>query len=333
MEWRLALLLFSGFVMECIPHHFIFMSMNKTWTEAQRYCREQYTDLATIENMEDMQMMMDTAKGYDGQAWIGLHQTDVPSWKWSLADEHFYGPGEANFTNWNQGEPNGGDEEECAELLPEGLWNDTPCNGRLPFVCYDETHSGSERYLLIDEKKSWREAQKYCRENHTDLVSVRHEEENQLINETAKIPWIWIGLFRDDWTWSDQRTSSSFRHWRPDSPDNKGTDNCAVTWLTQGNKGTWKDCKCDEQHPFFCRLVPVKRRQTVRVELQVNSSLEMNTSEVQEGILHQISVKLQENGLPPNAKLSWIKQPDGQIFHKKKDEKREKKEGKSKDEF
>ncbi|XP_076144426.1 macrophage mannose receptor 1-like, partial [Alosa pseudoharengus] len=288
MEWRLALLLFSGFAMECvsIPHHFIFVNMSKTWTEAQHYCREQYTDLATIENMEDMQMMIDTAKGYDGKAWIGLHQTDVPSWKWSLADEHFYGPGKANFTNWRQGEPNGGDDEECASRIRWDLWNDIRCNAQQPFVCYDEKHSGDKRYVFIDEKKSWREAQKYCRENHTDLVSVRDEEENQLINETAKIPWIWIGLFRDDWTWSDQRMSS-FRHWRPDAPDNKGKDNCAVTWLTQGNKGTWKDCKCDDKHPFFCRLAVLYTTHAVNPSLTTviqsvggNSDSEAATSQL-----------------------------------------------------
>ncbi|XP_076145781.1 C-type mannose receptor 2-like [Alosa pseudoharengus] len=253
MEWRLVLMLFPGFVMECIPHHFHFVNMSKTWTEAQHYCKEQYIDLATIENMEDMQMMMDTAKGYDGQAWIGLHQTAVPSWKWSLADGGSYSPGEVNFTKWDKGEPSGGAGEECAERLPGGLWNDKDCNTPLPFVCYDETHSGNKRYILIDEKKSCREAQKYCRKHHTDLVSVRHEEENQLIEKTVGRKTVWIGLFRDNWTWSDQRTSS-FRHWRPDSPDNQGKENCAVTWLTQGNKGTWKDCKCDDKHPFFCRL-------------------------------------------------------------------------------
>ncbi|XP_062372106.1 macrophage mannose receptor 1-like [Sardina pilchardus] len=258
MEWRLALLLFSGFVMECvsIPHHFIFVNMSKTWTEAQSYCREHYTDLATTENMEDMQMMVDTAKGYEGTAWIGLHQTAVSSWKWSLADDDFYGPGEADFTKWNHDdEPNGGAREECVMQRPSGLWDDENCNrpSGHRFVCYDETHSGSERYVLINEKKSWREAQVYCRENHTDLVSVRHEEENKQIKEKRKGWNVWIGLFRDDWTWADQRPSS-FRHWRSDALNNQRKDKCAVAWLTEENKGKWKESKCDDQHPFFCRL-------------------------------------------------------------------------------
>ncbi|XP_062372718.1 C-type mannose receptor 2-like isoform X2 [Sardina pilchardus] len=239
--------------MECIPHHFIFVDMSKTWTEAQRYCREHYTDLATTENMEDMQMMVDTAKGYEGEAWIGLHQTAVSSWKWSLADDGSYGPGEANFTHWLQGQPGGGDGEEYAEWVCGDGWNDKDCTTPLLFVCYDEARSGSERYVLINERKSWREAQEFCRQHHTDLVSVRDEEEDQLIKEEVgtgcKI--VWIGLFRDDWTWSDQRTSS-FRHWRSPFPDNQKKDNCAVTMLKQG---TWEDRKCNaNEYPFFCRL-------------------------------------------------------------------------------
>ena len=52
----------------------------------------------------------------------------------------------------------------------------------------------------------------------------------------------------------------------------------------------------------------------------------------------QIRKKLQDGGLPADAKLTWKKQPDGRIFHKK-NEKKEKKERrrrrkrKSKDEF
>eukprot|EP00063_Salmo_salar_P037121 XP_014011956.1 PREDICTED: macrophage mannose receptor 1-like [Salmo salar] len=47
----------------------------KTRTEAQSYCRNKYTDLATVDNMEDMNRQINTVdSGYIGSAWIGLER-------------------------------------------------------------------------------------------------------------------------------------------------------------------------------------------------------------------------------------------------------------------
>uniref|UniRef100_A0A8C9SPZ3 C-type lectin domain-containing protein n=1 Tax=Scleropages formosus TaxID=113540 RepID=A0A8C9SPZ3_SCLFO len=79
----------------------------------------------------------------------------------------------------------------------------------------------NQSYVFINQSnKTWSEAQRYCRENYTDLVSVRNQTENDLIHNMFRSgTFVWIGLYKDNWQWSDQR-NSSFRYWAPGKPDN-----------------------------------------------------------------------------------------------------------------
>uniref|UniRef100_A0A3B1IHB7 C-type lectin domain-containing protein n=1 Tax=Astyanax mexicanus TaxID=7994 RepID=A0A3B1IHB7_ASTMX len=107
----------------------------------------------------------------------------------------------------------------------------------------------AERYVFINEQKTWREAQRYCREHHTDLASVRNETERWQVHAAGNGVNFWIGLFKDSWKWSDQ-SSSSFRYCESNQPDNNDLTKCAAASVK--DQGQWHDIKCDEQYPFIC---------------------------------------------------------------------------------
>ncbi|MGH0162465.1 UNVERIFIED_CONTAM: hypothetical protein FKN15_053333 [Acipenser sinensis] len=67
-----------------------------------------------------------------------------------------------------------------------------------------ETSNITERYTLIEELKTWTAAQQYCREHHTDLVSIKNASENEEIVKKAQGKPFWIGLFNEPWKWSHQ---------------------------------------------------------------------------------------------------------------------------------
>uniref|UniRef100_A0A8B9HDG8 C-type lectin domain-containing protein n=1 Tax=Astyanax mexicanus TaxID=7994 RepID=A0A8B9HDG8_ASTMX len=137
--------LFSLFL-ENVNEQYIII-LHKTWTEAQRFCRENYTDLATIENMEEMNSLMNTVNGsYVGLAWIGLYD-DLNSWRWSYDNESFYKDGEKDFRGWFQQPDNHNGNELCVSMSPAGEWFDIPCSDRERFVCYNGKSSTNLMFL------------------------------------------------------------------------------------------------------------------------------------------------------------------------------------------
>ncbi|XP_047658892.1 macrophage mannose receptor 1-like isoform X2 [Tachysurus fulvidraco] len=235
-----------------IPHHYHFVNENKTWTEAQTYCRQNYTDLATISNMGEMKKLNQTLmKENAKKAWIGLQIVGPGRWLWSLEDQTFYRD-RVTYTHWDSGQPNGGGVENCVTCNKyDTLWHDYPCKMLLPFVCYEENNTSTNKYVFINNNMSWYDAQTYCREKYTDLVSVRNQTENDEIWSVINVshsPVVWIGLFNDSWYWSDQ-SNSTFRYWRSDKPS--GSLICAA--LSESEQRYWTDVNCTEKLPFICR--------------------------------------------------------------------------------
>ncbi|XP_048039571.1 macrophage mannose receptor 1-like [Megalobrama amblycephala] len=235
-------------VSECVQRQYHFINVTKNWTEAQRYCREKYTDLATVDNMNDMNEVKRVIKV--SYVWIGLKKTSVDKWQWSSGDPVLY-------PNWGPGQPNNGNEE-CA-VMKNGQWHDYLCSINQTFIC-NNTNTG---LVFVNQTMNWRDAQSYCRQNHIDLVSVRNQNENQqlqqFINDSHISDDVWIGLFRVSWQWSDQ-SDSLFRYWRSGEP---GNEDCVA--ITDDALRDWNDVLCNNQFPFVChkeKLILIKEKLT-----------------------------------------------------------------------
>ncbi|XP_048021629.1 macrophage mannose receptor 1-like isoform X1 [Megalobrama amblycephala] len=249
--------LLSGFftLTQCVPQY-VFVNESKTWAEAQRYCREKYTDLATIENNQQTIQLIDTVNDDSiDLAWIGLHD-DLSTWKWTLEDSGFFKKGEKDFRNWyNPGPSNNGDE--CV-YMNRGIWHTAHCGNGYLTVCYDGRENASDTYVFVNLYNSWAEAQSYCREHHTDLISIRNETEQQKIQYFLRNYDgfnVWIGLYKPR-SWSDQ-SNSSFRIWSSGQPDTAGS--CTV--VSFSDSGSWTDENCDYVFPFFCYSALASSRQ------------------------------------------------------------------------
>ncbi|XP_052443600.1 macrophage mannose receptor 1-like [Carassius gibelio] len=253
----------SGAQTSSSSRQYHFVNESKTWTEAQRYCRQNYSDLATIDNMEEMNRLINTVNGsYYGSAWIGLYD-DVNSWRWSLENNDFYKKGERDFRNWYHEPDNSGGNQLCVYMNYDGTWYDLSCDNTLPFVCYDDT--ATQSYIMIFNWKTWSEARRYCRDHYTDLANVRNQTENQRILErTYQYGYgygLWIGLYRNR-VWSN-RQNTTYQNWRPQipglqaQPDNGNNQNSEYgyqhcTAVSFKYSGRWTDEVCVSSMPFFC---------------------------------------------------------------------------------
>ncbi|XP_046870142.1 macrophage mannose receptor 1-like [Hypomesus transpacificus] len=277
----LMLLFLSGLSIlpSCLSFHYEYVNENKNWYEAQRICRENYTDLATF---------YDNASIPDqtNDAWIGLYSG---LWTWSLngevlpCNETSCG---SDYAPWSGTELQTEyvEDELCVymEKLDPGdkPWKTSGCSNNKSFVCYDDRNNTSQ-YIWICETKTWNESQSYCRANHTDLASVRNATENNLIQNLCSSRCndnVWIGLRKSkNWKWSDQSVSS-FKKWHTGEPSGLSQTNvqkkknltCVERYFHKDDTkkhAFWNDVECRETYKkhFICYdddLVLVRENKT-----------------------------------------------------------------------
>ncbi|KAM4537502.1 macrophage mannose receptor 1-like isoform 1-T2 [Odontesthes bonariensis] len=263
MQWSLFLLVLTGHFsfFTCQNYVYHYISKEKTWNEAQTFCREKYSDLATVFNMNDVRRLRDSAKS-QSNAWIGLLQKtgkENMKWQWSLPGVQYH----EDETNWGYKQSEK-ENQYCGYIKKSGYWHDTKCSEIRRFICYNERNQ-SAKYYLSKESMTWPQAQNYCREHYTDLVSgpTQLEEIIKEIRQNSVVKIWMIGLFRNNWRWSDG-SSFSFRYWDVDHVDTEPSGKkCALTMPDK--KGRWKKADCSDKNSFFCyhdKVVLIKENKT-----------------------------------------------------------------------
>lgn len=112
----------------------------------------------------------------------------------------------------------------------------------------------------MEQEKSWHEAQAYCRSLSTDLAAVWNSTTNQNLADTLldhQLQEAWIGLSRDSWKWVDG-TTSSFKSWAPNEPDNKNNAEGCVAMYGE----RWYDRNCNLEMSVLCQRTYSENKMT-----------------------------------------------------------------------
>uniref|UniRef100_A0A3B3STD3 C-type lectin domain-containing protein n=1 Tax=Paramormyrops kingsleyae TaxID=1676925 RepID=A0A3B3STD3_9TELE len=245
-----TLLLFHSHCL-CFLHQYHFVNINLTWTDAQAYCRENYTDLATIDNMEEMKRLTESVgSDYTGEAWIGLKKGTSWRWQWSS------GEGGTGYINWDISQPNNlYNNQHCTEVTWPGTWDMTPCDEKHPFICYDDN------LILVNSNMTWNEALNYCRTYHSDLVSVHNEEIQYWVSrmaEKASTDHVWLGLrfscYLNFWFWVSAE-NVCYQNWAPNNISNSNL--CGTTGALQSKDPQyWVSLPETKELNFICSKYP-----------------------------------------------------------------------------
>ncbi|KAJ7997561.1 hypothetical protein DPEC_G00230280 [Dallia pectoralis] len=263
-------------------HQYHLVNMNKNWTEAQSFCRETYTDLATITDPEEYNSVtcqINSTLGSSGRAWIGLKY----NWRWSLENNET----EGISSGWPGGYP----------------W--------VQNVYMTGRQNATQAFVLVKEYKTWNQAQSYCRDYYTDLAIVRNQAENQAIrnltqyfytylsyvgNQTVNQTYtsynqVWIGLYRDIVTWSDGSNSSNFI-------SVQGINQSCFTAKYDLNYQYYTET-CSDRLPFVCYTATNSGpRHVVVLKMKLSSLIQLTDYNITNVFLPTLHDEIIRRGLP-----------------------------------
>nr|XP_055056159.1 C-type lectin-like [Misgurnus anguillicaudatus] len=119
-------------------------------------------------------------------------------------------------------------------------------------------YSQCDQYILIQEVKTWHEADVFCRvdkyllgtvHNETDWKDFREEMSASNFNFN-----VWMGLYVDvnSWRWSFQNENITWSKWNLREPNNFGGHEECGAFQKSSSGGSWNDAPCFIPMPCVC---------------------------------------------------------------------------------
>ncbi|XP_022613990.1 macrophage mannose receptor 1-like isoform X1 [Seriola dumerili] len=245
-----------------------------TWSQAVASCKQQGASLLSItdphEKVYVTALLGAGGRGKGDKLWTGLTLDPEHGWQWSNGKPYRY-------VNWDSGHPLPNPGQNCAIIdgAVQYSWQSSSCTRKLGYICNSdgtlappteavETGFCSSPWIpynghcfhLNRTQKTWSEAQKACRKEGGDLVSICNVEDQSFVISQlgyASTDELWIGLNDRkteglfDWTDHSTVTFTSWEFGKPSVFTDQ--EDCA---LIRGENGNWADRVCGEKHGFIC---------------------------------------------------------------------------------
>ena len=139
----------SGCVVRVRPddnRRYLFCAVAQTFALAMSRCTMEQFRLARADDQTENTYLRTTTTSAIGNVNVFLGGTDSAGgatdgvWRWPDGAQFWQGGSGGTvvgglYENWDSGEPNNDNDEDCAELRTNSLWNDRECGDALPFIC------------------------------------------------------------------------------------------------------------------------------------------------------------------------------------------------------